>query len=61
MTSLSIFLAAVFLGIESFFHNRAPEPMSAYNIAYNNFSSLCNTVVVIVFFHIFVNGEAISV
>ena len=50
MTSLPIFLAAVFLGIESFFHNRAPEPMSAYNIlAYNNFSSLCNTVVVIVF------------
>ena len=44
MTLLSIFLAAVFLGIESFFHNRAPEPKSGYNIAYNNFSSLCNTV-----------------
>ena len=60
MTSLSIFLAAVFLGIESFFHNRALEPMSAYNIAYNSFSSFCDTVVVIVFPCLNVNGEVLA-
>ena len=39
-------LQRYFSALRVFFHNRAPELMTAYNIAHNNFLFLCDTAVV---------------
>ena len=41
-----VMLQRYFSALRVFLHNCAPELVSAYNIAHNNFLSLCDTAVV---------------